>query len=656
MDDEKIQKNNDNNEMKYYDDYNPNNYKALPKKALKSIKYVNNGSKSNEQKNESIISDNGIDRRYKINKILTHFKTKNKRKINIDLSKYIIQLKMEFDDDVYNGSGVIINIKNNIVYILTAGHNIMNINDFHGTYTKADNIWCNINNKWYHTSTYYEYNKYKLNNKEMNDIGLIKVYINDDLMFYNVFPELISINDVNLNDDNNDCFIYGYPADNKNRLGELWGMNGKYNIVKNKKYCNELLYYNNIDTSGGQSGSPIFIYNNNIIGIHTMGNDLNKKENYGCALTKKKINWINNIINNNNNNDTILKCNKNINISCLTKKNDKIYWNYDFNVFKPEGMICQNVTSVGINSYALLYTNIQNELFLKKRSNHFSDPELFKSLSVKVISHGLSNGHGFIYTTKNELYRIQTRRGKFGIPSPPTLINYKFDSPIKEIACGNDSTLILTENGNVYGCGDNLLDRLSPEHQKKRKDEIRTIIDTSNIIKVGCTCHTGFVLDKQNTLKAFGEIFTEFSIFIHPYNGISKIFDEPVTNFDSGGHHIGLLTKNKCVYMMGSNIKWQCGKKHTDGDYSDSHCPKNKINIDKTFIDVKCGYAHTIIKTDNNKYYSFGENTHKQLLINNNDECCLPTLISFEYIKSITNCNDDIIDLIPGYQTTFILQ
>ena len=310
--------------------------KKIPLKALKSTAFLS--LKSIEQKNETIICDDDgkqNDRRYKVNKIDTYLKCNDGRDVNVDLSKYIVQLKMEMDDGkYYNGSGVIINIKDNIVYILTAAHNIAKFDHVYQDKITPYGIYCNINNKWYYTETFNEYYKYKPNNLEKNDLGIIKVYIDDiDFMFYNVFPKLISKEDV-MNDPNcvlnNECFLYGYPGDNKNRLGQLWGMNGNYHFMS---MCdNETIYYNNIDTSGGQSGSPIFIYNNNILAIHSMGDDMNNSRNYGTVLNNDKINWIHNIFDKNNDSNSY----NNFNQYALLKideTNGKHTWKHSFAVY-----------------------------------------------------------------------------------------------------------------------------------------------------------------------------------------------------------------------------------------------------------------------------------------------------------------------------------
>ena len=107
--------------------------------------------------------------------------------------------------------------------------------------------------------------------------------------------------------------------------------------------------------------------------------------------------------------------------------------------------------------------------------------------------------------------------------------------------------------------------------------------------------------------------------------------------------------------MFGNNDCHQCGIKKRFKIFL-----PNKLNIninDDKIIDIKCGFNHTIIKTITNKFYSFGSNKNNQLcLTNNNKRKVLPTLISNEFIKSNTKCDGNIIDIIPGFDNSYILQ
>ena len=255
-----------------------------------------------EQKIEKKLLGNNQDQRLKWKKINTCLKVghgNDARMVNVDLAKYIVSLRLYFGDKPSVGSGVIINIIDNIVYILTAGHNIMTLNPRQYKATKAKCIKCKINGKWYESDEFYAYDKYNLgniNDHDKHDMAVIKVVINEDFMFYNVFPKLVSFeNNTGYHDciNNNECFIAGYPAEKR---GGLYGMNGTYRYIKNNIYNNDTICYDDIDTTGGQSGSPIFVNNNNIVGVHIRAGENGNKANYGCPLNDKKIKWIHDIM------------------------------------------------------------------------------------------------------------------------------------------------------------------------------------------------------------------------------------------------------------------------------------------------------------------------------------------------------------------------
>ena len=67
--------------------------------------------------------------------------------------------------------------------------------------------------------------------------------------------------------------------------------------------------------------------------------------------------------------------------------------------------------------------------------------------------------------------------------------------------------------------------------------------------------------------------------------------------------------------------------------------------LDNNIIDIKCGGWHTIVKGNNNKYYSFGYNDRRQLFRDIKSERVLPGLILNEYIHKIIKINGIIINI-----------
>ncbi|MFU1768803.1 trypsin-like serine peptidase [Mammaliicoccus sciuri] len=82
----------------------------------------------------------------------------------------------------------------------------------------------------------------------------------------------------------------GYPGSNKNNVHKIKAGNQYYSSGEIVKITNNKIYYNS-DTEPGQSGSPVFNSNNDVIAIHTRGFDDRDsyKYNSGVRLSSSKI-------------------------------------------------------------------------------------------------------------------------------------------------------------------------------------------------------------------------------------------------------------------------------------------------------------------------------------------------------------------------------
>jgi len=208
--------------------------------------------------------------------------------------------------------------KCNIQYALTAAHNVLDISRMNELKTDADWIDFAIrrnieNNKSKITHLFevltnedednpdvYIYPKYNDDPSDSSgyDIALIQIKDPD-----NILKNMKHIPIKNINSKyTNIAKVIGYPGCIKHTTQTHWmyGMCGKFTIKKDSK----IIKYNDIHTSRGQSGGPIFgitkdindtnnIYNNwsnvNIIGIHTGGIP---SSNWGTNINKNIIDWM----------------------------------------------------------------------------------------------------------------------------------------------------------------------------------------------------------------------------------------------------------------------------------------------------------------------------------------------------------------------------
>ena len=345
-----------------------------------------------------------------------------------------------------------------------------------------------------------------------------------------------------------------------------------------------------------------------------------------------------------------------------------------------------NITDIYINKRNIFYVTTLNELYIDgsrvietlKRYNDKNlitdkvNSSLKKHLfftdknGVSIISRGIPNLHWFIYTVNNKLYGFgKNGNSQLGIRQhinkiTQIEINNIMKSNIIQIECGDSHSIFLTKLGNVFGCGNNSDYQLT--NQLKGNSILLTQIPSiKNIIKIGCGENSSFVFNNNGVIYSFGK--NSFGMLgigrdnNNSKNGnINKIHSIKFAYFDVILYHVGGYTNNGDIYFWGYNAYYQCGTNKYDSDIF------KPLKLSKNITDVytiKCGSFHTIIKTYNNEYYSFGDNSANELLLIHridDTKIYIPTLINNDYIKDCTQYFGDIIDIIPGHDETFILQ
>eukprot|EP00486_Rosalina_sp_Unknown_P012104 CAMPEP_0201589264 /NCGR_PEP_ID=MMETSP0190_2-20130828/164720_1 /ASSEMBLY_ACC=CAM_ASM_000263 /TAXON_ID=37353 /ORGANISM="Rosalina sp." /LENGTH=112 /DNA_ID=CAMNT_0048043077 /DNA_START=239 /DNA_END=574 /DNA_ORIENTATION=+ len=110
-----------------------------------------------------------------------------------------------------------------------------------------------------------------------------------------------------------------------------------------------------------------------------------------------------------------------------------------------------------------------------------------------------------------------------------------------------------------------------------------------------------------------------------------------------------VLTDDGKVYIGGDNEYYQVGM----GDHSAMigktvrEPQLNEYLKDENIIDIKAGYYHNVVKTDNNEFYLWGNNEDYECLVfdfeDDEDEeyVKIPTQFTFE--------NKEIIAIYPGF-------
>lgn len=226
----------------------------------------------------------------------------------------IVLLRMNFNGTPYKGTATIIHRSLNSLYLLTCAHNVIQMDKNLNEVVTAEGVEFAINQntkyRWKELACYSKascvvHPKYAHDPTPTSghDIAIIKVDIDvDDELLKNIKPLKLRGIESDITSYSG-AKVIGYPGE---KDGELYGMSGDYNLVNKST----VIKYEKIDTSGGQSGSPIFCHEDNksndddesifkqfdeIIGVHTAGN-VAMKTNLGTALNNEKLQWIANVL------------------------------------------------------------------------------------------------------------------------------------------------------------------------------------------------------------------------------------------------------------------------------------------------------------------------------------------------------------------------
>ena len=212
------------------------------------------------------------------------------------------QICSKIDNESYVGSGTV-NIHGNSFeqkyFLLTCAHNFVQIerglsekisycDSARYDYSK-DGKKC-FNKSW--VTKYSIYPGYQENPSILCGYDLAIGVLNGDFknapVSRNSFWSDIEESDAQIGDT---ICIIGYPGEYD---GVLYKMEGKIKKLEDVKGGNKLILYDSIDTSGGQSGSPVYLKRDSkwyIIGLH-VGFDKSSNVNVATAITKKAYKWM----------------------------------------------------------------------------------------------------------------------------------------------------------------------------------------------------------------------------------------------------------------------------------------------------------------------------------------------------------------------------
>ena len=297
-------------------------------------------------------------------------------------------------------------------------------------------------------------------------------------------------------------------------------------------------------------------------------------------------------------------------------------------------------------------------------------PSPVKSLKLSLINQVASGGrNSMILTTEGQLLvcgsnifnllasnaKIQNNEVYQKVFKPIKFFEEN-EEKIKEIAVAEFHSLALNENGEIYGWGGNLYNKLGQTNGLCGLPS--KIFIKRKIVSIACGDYHSCALSENGVLYTWGgggESYNKGQCG----QGSKKDVESPkkvefftkkglhILKVACGGYHTIVMDEKNELYGFGKGVFGQCGY----GQNEDTDIPKKVIFNDKNLnkiIDIKCGGEHTLFLSDNGKVYSCGHGYLGQLGLGNNKNVKSPILV-----HSLSNKN--IIEIAAGWSHSLVL-
>ena len=182
-----------------------------------------------------------------------------------------------------------------------------------------------------------------------------------------------------------------------------------------------------------------------------------------------------------------------------------------------------------------------------------------------------------------------------------TQVTTNVNNDVKQIACGQNHTIILKNDGSLWGCGHNDYGQL------------------------------GLGTDASTSNKIFAQVTTNIN------NDVSQIA--------CGNNYTFIIKNDGSVWSCGINSSGQLGLNSTTDQYTFTQVTTNISDVKQ----IACGYNHTFILKNDGSVYSCGNNGYGRLGLGN-------TTTYKTFTQVTTNINNDVKQIACGYNYTFILK
>ncbi|XP_043466153.1 probable E3 ubiquitin-protein ligase HERC4 isoform X1 [Leptopilina heterotoma] len=211
----------------------------------------------------------------------------------------------------------------------------------------------------------------------------------------------------------------------------------------------------------------------------------------------------------------------------------------------------------------------------------------------------------------------------------PRAVDFIKAPEVEQIACGENYTIVITRDGQIYSCGNNDSGQLGHEKDWQKRLELIPGLDAFVFKKVACGAYHNLVVNEWGQLFCWGcntdgQLGLDSTSIGEGYPRILKALGTSVVvQIACGLKHALALTNNGELYSWGSNKEGQLGLGPNIKKELKPKLISSLVGIPIAFI--ACGGYHCIVVSKSGAIFGWGRNNFGQLGLNDTQGRLLPS-------------------------------
>jgi alpha-tubulin suppressor-like RCC1 family protein len=225
--------------------------------------------------------------------------------------------------------------------------------------------------------------------------------------------------------------------------------------------------------------------------------------------------------------------------------------------------------------------------------------------------------HSMVLTNDGNVYGCgYNNYGQLGIEIFNAMINTTGKTPVS-ISCGYIHTMVLMDDGSIYGCGYNGNGQLGNGSTNTTQTTLTLMTNTTEKTPVSISCgifHTIVLMDDGSIYGCgyndSGQLGNGNTTQQKTLTAMTNTTGKTPVSISCGYYHTIVLMDDGSIYGCGYNGNGQLG----NGTSTNTSTLTAMTNTtEKTPVSISCGVFHTIVLMDDGSIYGCGQNIYGQL-------------------------------------------